>query len=378
MKNWGAVMFRSIVVCLTLLALSGTAFAEKFKCGSARGFSPYDIQPISGEYDHLRFAPANAEKLKNFGPFVASMDGSDDANNDGNADLLAVPHWVAYELVGVKEDNGKYREPEISIDHRWYKHNGLDFLWTDRPGVKKRKIDDSYSGIGAIWNRGHLAMADHAQRYGFADAADAPRVAKNLVERTERSWQASCNTHIFWNAVPQAAEMNQGPWLHLETYVAALSNKYGRVWTIAGPIFHQNKPIMYIGDDDEVPVAIPHALFKILVVEIDGKIETRAFVFDQEAKFDNRLGVAIPTKQAKKAWVKCTQAKKRGHVYNHSSRLKTLAAVEELTGLRFMPNQDGRDEIAQTSHSGLWPVEPRFWSGYICGGQNFVSSASTS
>src|SRR3546814_3249238 len=66
-----------------------------------------------------------------------------------------------------------------------------------------------------IWNRGHLAMSDHAQRI---------------------SPEAGCNTHVFWNASPQAADLNQGPWLHLENYSAAASNKYRSVWVIAGPI----------------------------------------------------------------------------------------------------------------------------------------------
>ncbi len=59
----------------------------------------------------------------------------------------------------------------------------MAFLWANRAGVAKKRLDDSYDGIGNTWNRGHLAMSDHAQRIAA---------------------EAACNTHHFWNGSPQA------------------------------------------------------------------------------------------------------------------------------------------------------------------------------
>ena len=195
-------------VLLVITATMGDAKAEKFTCESNRGLSPYPVI-ATPDHDHDRYAPDEKEKVKRFGAYVSSFDGPDDDDGDGQADLLAVPQWVAYELKGLSpKSDGTFKEPDISIVRPgdWYKAPGLAFLWTNRPGVTKRRLDNSYDGIGTVWNRGHLAMADHAQRI---------------------SWQASCNTHFFWNAVPQAADMNQGPWRHLEDYTAAAANKFG-------------------------------------------------------------------------------------------------------------------------------------------------------
>src|SRR3546814_1929381 len=72
-------------------------------------------------------------------------------------------------------------------------------------------------------------------------------------------FRSGCNTHVFWNASPQAADLNQGPWLHLENYSAAASNKYRSVWVIAGPIFDPSTPKLTIGDPNELKVEIPDA-----------------------------------------------------------------------------------------------------------------------
>ena len=130
--------------------------------------------------------------------FVSSFDSDDDDDGDGHQDFLAVPEWVAYELRGLSEVSGTLAEPDISI-HRptdWYKSLELEFLWLEQPHVSKSRVDNSYDGIGRIWNRGHLAMADHAQRFGHTGGFDTS--SKN---RTEIGWQSSCNTHVFWNAV---------------------------------------------------------------------------------------------------------------------------------------------------------------------------------
>lgn len=341
----------SILALITVFAPSNPAVAEKFTCTSDRGESPYPAA-ATPEHDHDRYAPNQKEIIKRFGAYVSSFDGNDDDDGDGKADLLAVPQWVAYELKGLKpKPNGEYEEPDISI-HRpndWYKEPEFAFLWTDRPGVTKSRIDNSYDGIGSIWNRGHLAMADHAQRI---------------------SWQASCNTHFFWNAVPQAADMNQGPWRHLEDYTAAAANKFERLWIMAGPVFEKAKPIGFIGEKSkgEVPVAVPHALFKVVVREVgDGKVEALAFLFPQvyEPRPD---GQVRPTDK----WVNCNKAKGLEHIYDHRPSLRSVSEVEALSGLTFFPGATNREEARTMKPAALWLVEEKFWDPKGCAGQRFV------
>lgn len=343
----------TIVIVTVVLATSGgfvssSALAAKFPCKSDRGMTAHAVESAPG-FDHARYAPAERELVKSFAGYTGSFDVADDDTGDGKGDLLANPVWVAYELKGVAPTaDGAFKEPEISLKRPsdWYKEPDFAFLWTNRAGVTKKRLDNSYDGIGTIWNRGHLAQADHVQRIGA---------------------EASCNTHHFWNAVPQAAEMNQGPWLHLENYVAALANKHGRVWTIAGPIFDVGKPILFIGDPGEVPVAVPHALFKILVREKEGRVHTLAFVFEQPSEM--KAGRPVPTSAAKAGWVKCNQVKSKGHVYDHRPRLVSVKQIEARTGLTFFAGHADRDWLESENPGALWPVEKKFWSGHVCGGQ---------
>jgi hypothetical protein len=354
MHRIAAAAVLAVFVCILGLSASVT-YAANNRCGSARGFSGHEIV-LSGDHDHGRFAPGLADIRKEFGAFVAGFDGPDGDDGDGRADVRAVPEWVAYELIGVVGNSGEFAEPDISIKRPsdWYKSPEFAFLWTDRSDVRKKRIDNSYDGIGTIWNRGHLAMADHAQRI---------------------SWQASCNTHVFWNAVPQAAEMNQGPWLHLENYVAAVSNKFGRVWTIAGPIFDQGETVLSIGDPGEIPIAVPHALFKVIVIETGGEIDVRALIFEQPLQI-GASGDPVPTAAAIDGWIKCNQARNRGHVYDHRTRLVSVTEIEARTGLEFFNGQPERSRLISAQPDTLWHVEEQFWTGFICGGQNFVNVPS--
>lgn len=336
---------------VVVMSIGGDAAAEKFICESKRGLSPYRVQ-ATPEHDHDRYAPKGRENFKRFGAYVSSFDGPDDDDGDGKPDLLAVPQWVSYELKGLSpEADGSFKEPEISIDRPddWYKAPGLAFLWTDRDGIRKRRLDNSYDGIGKVWNRGHLAMADHAQRI---------------------SWQASCNTHFFWNAVPQAADMNQGPWRHLEDYTAASANRFEQVWIIVGPVFEKGKPIGFIGEASkgEVPVAVPHSLFKIVVRELgDEKVAALAFLFTQryEKGVDSQ---PEPTE----TWVNCNKARRQDHIYDHQFLLKSVADIEALTGLMFFPAAVNREQVRNEVPTALWPVTKKFWDSKGCAGQNYV------
>lgn len=364
-------MLKYIQAAAVAFALTATAAqAEKFSCGSERGFSPYDVQTLSG-FDHRRFGPIEQDMFKEFGMYVASFDGADDDVGDTQADYLAVPHWVAYQLNGLTAIDGKYEEPDISIGRPsdWYKSPEFVFLWEEQSAVKRKRIDNSFDGIGSIWNRGHLAMADHAQRYAQTSTAEL-----EADKATEVSWQASCNTHVYWNAVPQAANMNQGPWLHLENYTAALSNKYGKVWIIAGPIFYPDQDILYIGDPAEIPVAVPHALFKVILLEIDGAIDVRAFVFEQDAEIGSD---GNPRPVNMNEWVKCSSAKSRDHFYDHTQRMRSLAEVEDLTGLSIAATDASLTALRDREFDRLWEVEEAYWSGFICGGQTLVNKPAS-
>ena len=324
------------IIALALACVPGTALAESFQCSGA-AVSPYPAL-VASDHDHQRVAPGPANLTKPFTAFFASFDDADDDDNDGVSDFRLNPEFVVYELRGVGPNgSGDYAEPAISITRptKWYTSPELVPLVDAIPDVTDRRIDDSYSGIGTIWNRGHLAMSDHGQRI---------------------SAQASCNTHNFWNASPQAADLNQGPWQHLENYSAAASNKYRSVWVIVGPLYDPATPKLTIGDPNELKVEIPDGFFKVIVHESPSGLDTLAFIFAQPNSL-NSDGVPVPMA----SWVNCNRAASVGFVYDHRPNLVSIAEIEARTGLTFFAGRPDRASLISARATQLWSIEQRYW-----------------
>lgn len=343
MKSAAVARVTIRLLCLAAAGLSAPAWAEK--CSTA-AVSPYvDFSPTF--HDHDRLKPNAPGLTKKFTAYTSTVDDEDDDTGDGQPDVRVNPVFVIYELQGVAPAaNGNYDEPRISVDgpSAWYASPELVPLVQSIPNVAKERIDKAYQGIGSTWNRGHLAMNEHAQRIGF---------------------EAACNTHNFWNGSPQAADLNQGPWRHLENYTAAASNKYRSVWVIAGPIFDPTTPRLFIGDPHEVPVEVPDGFFKIIVHESPSGVDTLAFIFPQP----NVLGANQKPAPAA-AWVNCSGPRPPGFEYNHEPNLVSIAEIEQRTGIRFFEGRPNRADLISFKAQHLWPVESRYWDSIApCGGQ---------
>ena len=202
-------------------------------------------------YEHDRFDTRPRDLMKEFRAFVTCFDSPDDDNGDGTPDTLGVPHWVAYELRAYTQKLPRRNRPSPWMTERkWYRRRLA-------PG------DDSYRGSG--YSRGHLCMKSHASRLGaYAD------------------W----NTHTTVNAVPQLQSHNVGPWLRLENMTADWADVYGAVWIVAGPVFADRTPSRWIGDGEEIRVAVPDALYKIVIKASDDpyRPDVLAFMFPHEKK----------------------------------------------------------------------------------------------
>lgn len=174
-------------------------------------------------------------------------------------------------------------------------------------------------------------------------------------------WREACNTHVFVNAVPQQDEMNQGDWLQLEGYSGAAANQYGRVWVVAGPIIEKGKPITWMthASEHSIPVAVPGALFKLLIKENPG------------ARYPDVLAFIFPQPDAR--YVKCSRAGRAGHTYNPAQYLVSVSEIEERTGLKFFRNvyfkKDGarsatqvRKDFVEQKPTAVWPVEEKYFA----------------
>jgi len=280
-----------------------SAHAEKLESCPPR---PY-VLPDLEDYNHMKYAPSHKGRLYDGKSFVASIDTIDDDNGDGVKEFLAQPEWVANHIKSYNTDRPSGYAPGFKRPSNWYK---LKIFDEERIFYKtKKRIDNSYDGIGRVWNRGHLAQR-----------ADANRISEAY----------GCNTHVSANALPQAAKFNQGIWLGLENYISSLSNEVGELWVVSGPIYVPGQNIEYIGESEkhEVPVAIPDKMFKVIFIELEDGSGVQI------------LSLIYPNKFKELPNLYKTGRCNTDKTYNHNPYLVSLSQIEIETGLRFFPNVD--------------------------------------
>lgn len=129
---------------------------------------------------------------------------------------------------------------------------------------------------------------------------------------------------------------NSGIWNDLEDLEAEYADEYGAVWIIAGPIFNNLKPSLFIGEQNkgELLIAAPDALFKIIVRETgDGESQTAlAFVYWQ------------------------SKAAIEQSPYDHAKYLTSIDNIERLTAIDFFTALPDQIEQGFESHAAksLW------------------------
>lgn len=326
------------LVCIEMRKIFFTLFA--FLCGfSSASFAsrdtpscpdtPYILKTPPG-YDHLRYAPAERERMYDGGSFVASVDGNDDDNGDGVGDYLVHPTWVAYEVKAYRSNRGSNYAPSFKRPKDWYRIELFDeerkFFGTNR------RVDDSYDGMQRTLNRGHLAQRADANRLGEA---------------------YGCNTHVFANAVPQRTDLNQGIWLALENYVSSLANERLQLWVVTGSIYEKGKSIQTIGDvrRKKIPVGVPDKLFKVLFMETQGGVEVISFIYPN--KYDYRPPSYLSGD--------CQKDQR----YDHTPFIVSLADVEQETGLTFFPDSTiDLSEFKKQRASAMPAIDPKKAVGY--------------
>ena len=275
------------------------------------------IVPHEG-YRHDRFqtrvvgAAGEENHVRTFRAYVSVFDGADDDDGDGTPDSLGIPHFVAYEM---KRYEGTLPKGPKHLT-RWITDRELH-----RRGLAP--TDSTYRHSHAFrssrpnwYVRGHLCMKQHAWRLGR---------------------NADWNTHTVLNAVPQRQDFNGSIWRDLEDLTAKWADTYGAVWIVTGPVFEPqaNKPNAWLGEPEkgEMPIAIPDALFKIVIRDTDNSDQPAvlAFIYPQDV-----------TERAP---------------YNHTPYLRSVDTVERKTGLDFLTALPDTSEeaIEQRKATVLWP-----------------------
>lgn len=116
-----------------------------------------------------------------------------------------------------------------------------------------------------------------------ADYTDA-----NAVLGTDRGHQvplAAFSNTAYWamtnylsNITPQSANLNQGPWVKLETAVRNLARTGQDVYVITGPLYEWYFGTLPGADESHT---IPSGYFKVVVTDNAGWVEASAFIMEQ-------------------------------------------------------------------------------------------------
>lgn len=154
------------------------------------------------------------------------------------------------------------------------------------------------------WSRGHMAPA-----------------GDNKI-----SEQAMAETFYLSNIVPQNYENNAGFWNRLEIYCRELTQRFGDVWVVSGPLLlpqtqeNGSRTVRYqlIGKDD---VAVPTHLYKVILAQKDSSSDSLAlgaFVVPNAP-----IGFDRPLKEFQ----------------------MSLSALERMSGLSFFPAIERRERL---------------------------------
>jgi len=292
---------RCLVPVLALTLMASTARAETFK--------PNVLDP---SYNHDRWGTSSGSITMDFRAYRSSFDDLDDDDGFGGPDALGVPEWVAYEI---KQFAGECIDTH-DRPGTWITDEALNDA-----GIMPE--DSSYRTTAAFRNshrawfaRGHLAMKLLAERLG-----------------DDAQW----NSHTFYNAVPQRQSFNAGIWLDLENLTGAWAQRFGAVWVVTGPIFVDRHAYAHLGDPGEFPVAIPEALFKIVIKDsgTPGQPDVLAFIYPQ-------VGPGYSFRP-----------------FNHNRFLTTVDEIELLTGVDFLMSlpDDAESAVERQQALGLWPAD---------------------
>lgn len=259
-------------------------------------------------YAHDKYVTMPRDVVKEFRAYTSSMDSLDDDDNYGDPEANGTPEWVAYQIKAYSgECIPTKSRPKWSSEKKFV-----------TAGISPE--DSSYGYSRAFRNshkdwfvRGHLQMKLIAERMGN---------------------DAASNTHTFLNAVPQRSKFNSGIWLDLEMATSAWADIYGSVWVVTGPIYADNFAYGFIGEEDEFKVAIPEALFKIVIRESNtpDKLDVLAFVYPQ-------IGAGYYNKE-----------------FDHTKFLTSVDEVELMTGLDFLTSvsDELESKLESKTASEIW------------------------
>ena len=92
-------------------------------------------------------------------------------------------------------------------------------------------------------------------------------------------------TNYLSNITPQAAALNQGPWVQLENAERVIARSGQPVFVVTGPLYEWYFGSLPSADESHI---IPSGYYKVLIAVINGTVKAQAFIMQQNsARADN-------------------------------------------------------------------------------------------
>lgn len=92
-----------------------------------------------------------------------------------------------------------------------------------------------------------------------------------------RSWN---HTNYYSNITPQKSELNQGPWMRLESKIRDIVLSNHVVYVMTGPLYEKDMPPL---PNVKIPHKVPSGYWKIVILPGKGNsFDAAAFIFPQE------------------------------------------------------------------------------------------------
>jgi len=83
------------------------------------------------------------------------------------------------------------------------------------------------------------------------------------------------------NITPQSSELNQGPWVDLETAVRTIVSGGQDVYVVSGPLYEYTFGTLPGADETHT---IPSGYFKVVITDVDGWVNASGFIMEQSAE----------------------------------------------------------------------------------------------
>lgn len=100
------------------------------------------------------------------------------------------------------------------------------------------------------------------------------------------------DTNYLSNITPQSSDLNQGPWVDLEEAVRDYVRTGQDVFVVTGPLYESFFATLPGADESHT---VPSGYFKVVITEVNGWVETSAFILEQDAeRSDDYCAAEVP------------------------------------------------------------------------------------